>query len=147
MDMEKDNRDENLVNEILDVYDKSISDLNNEISKDSLEQIKNNTKEMIKSVENLIIVKNEEENIIGFMGCENENLEMLYLHPDYKNKGLGKELINIAINNHNVNKTQVTKINTNGIDFLSHMGFIPCEVTNGSLYNEAIMMKLNKEAN
>lgn len=145
--MDIESRDENLVNEILGVYEKSIEHLNGAMPKESMEEIKNNTEKMIKNIENLIIVKNDEENIIGFMGCENENLEMLYLHPDYKNQGIGKELINIAINNHNVNKAHIVKINTDGIDFCRHMGFIPCEITNGSLYNEAIEMKLNKEAN
>lgn len=145
--MDIESRDENLVNEILGVYEKSIEHLNGVMPKESMEEIKNNTEKMIKNIENLIIVKNDEENIIGFMGCEDENLEMLYLHPDYKNQGIGKELINIAINNHNVNKAHIVKINTDGIDFCRHMGFIPCEITNGSLYNEAIEMKLNKEAN
>lgn len=145
--MDIESRDENLVNEILGVYEKSIEHLNGVMPKESMEEIKNNTEKMIKNIENLIIVKNDEENIIGFMGCENENLEMLYLHPDYKKQGIGKELINIAINNHNVNKAHIVKINTDGIDFCRHMGFIPCEITNGSLYNEAIEMKLNKEAN
>lgn len=145
--MDIESRDENLVNEILRVYEKSIEHLNGVMPKESMEEIKNNTEKMIKNIENLIIVKNDEENIIGFMGCENENLEMLYLHPDYKKQGIGKELINIAINNHNVNKAHIVKINTDGIDFCRHMGFIPCEITNGSLYNEAIEMKLNKEAN
>ncbi|MCQ2910582.1 MAG: GNAT family N-acetyltransferase [Clostridia bacterium] len=145
--MDIESRDENLVNEILGVYEKSIEHLNGVMPKESMEEIKSNTEKMIKNIENLIIVKNDEENIIGFMGCENENLEMLYLHPDYKNQGIGKELINIAINNHNVNKAHIVKINTDGIDFCRHMGFIPCEITNGSLYNEAIEMKLNKEAN
>lgn len=145
--MDIESRDENLVNEILGVYEKSIEHLNGVMPKESMEEIKNNTEKMIKNIENLIIVKNDEENIIGFMGCENENLEMLYLHPDYKKQGIGKELINIAINNHNVNKAHIVKINTDGIDFCRHMGFIPCEITNGRLYNEAIEMKLNKEAN
>lgn len=145
--MDIESRDENLVNEILGVYEKSIEHLNGVMPKESMEEIKSNTEKMIKNIENLIIVKNDEENIIGFMGCEDENLEMLYLHPDYKNQGIGKELINIAINNHNVNKAHIVKINTDGIDFCRHMGFIPCEITNGSLYNEAIEMKLNKEAN
>lgn len=138
-------RDENLINEILNVYEKSIEHLKTEMPKEDMDEIRNNTETMIKNVENLIIVKNNDENIIGFMGCENENLEMLYLHPDYKNQGLGKELINIAINNHNVNKAHVMKINTSGIDFIKHMGFIPTEVTNGQIFNDAIELKLEKE--
>ena len=81
--MDIESRDENLVNEILGVYEKSIEHLNGVMPKESMEEIKSNTEKMIKNIENLIIVKNDEENIIGFMGCEDENLEMLYLHPDY----------------------------------------------------------------
>ena len=145
--MDIESRDENLVKKLLSVYKKSIEHLYNTMPNKDIEEMNDNTEKMIKNIENLIIVKNNDENIIGFMGCEDENLEMLYLHPDYKKQGLGKELMNIAINNHNVSKAHIVKVNTDGIDFCKHMGFIPCEITNGSIYNEAIEMKLSKEAN
>lgn len=133
-----------LVNEILDVYEKSISETANSLSEESKKEIMADTEKMILDIENLIIIKDDNEKVIGFMGVENEAVEMICLHPNYKNKGIGKELMNVAINEHNVNKAYVKKINVSGIDFCKHMGFIPQEVTNGNIFNDAIEMRLEK---
>lgn len=142
--MDIENRDETLVNEILDVYEESLKHFNSQMSADSINEIKNNAETMIKNIENLIIVKDDEEKVIGFMGVEDRSVEMICLRPDYSKKGIGKQLMDVAINEHNVNKAHVKRINVNGIDFCKHMGFIPCEVINGEAYNDAIEMELKR---
>ena len=43
-------------------------------------------------------VRNEEQKIVGFIGVAEHNLEMLFIHPDYRGKKIGKVLLEFAIN-------------------------------------------------
>lgn len=65
--------------------------------------------------------KNNE--ILGFLGVANQNLEMLFIHPEYRGKGIGKMLLEHAINNFKVNKVDVNEQNVQAVGFYKHYGF------------------------
>lgn len=66
-----------------------------------------------------------EENgtLIGFMGVAEGNLEMLFIHNDYRGKGIGKKLIQYGINHLNVNKVDVNEQNAQAVGFYQYIGF------------------------
>ena len=74
-------------------------------------------------------IKNNNQNIIGFMGVAAQNLEMLFIHPDYIGKGLGNILLGFAIENLNVIKVDVNEQNQQALGFYKHYGF---EIVNRS---------------
>ena len=57
------------------------------------------------------------------MGIENENLEMLFISNDERGKGLGKSLIQKAINEYGVKYLAVNEQNPQAKGFYEHMGF------------------------
>lgn len=71
----------------------------------------------------LTCVKDEAGRILGFMGVHEDSLEMLFLHPDARGKGLGKLLILHAINNLKVKKVDVNEQNPQAVGFYEHIGF------------------------
>ena len=76
----------------------------------------------LKAVE-LRCVRNHEEAIIGFLGVADHNLEMLFIHPNYRGKGIGKQLLNYSIATLNVNKVDVNEQNEQAVGFYHHAGF------------------------
>lgn len=61
--------------------------------------------------------------LIGFMGIAEGNLEMLFIHNDYRGKGIGKKLIQYGIDHLKVTKVDVNEQNTQAVDFYKHIGF------------------------
>ncbi len=71
----------------------------------------------------LTCVKDESGRILGFMGVYEDSLEMLFLHPDARGKGIGKRLILHAINDLKVKKVDVNEQNPQAVGFYEYMGF------------------------
>ena len=79
-------------------------------------------KELFRFVE-LTVVRNENNVILGFSGVADGNLEMLFIHPDERGKGIGKLLTNRAIRQQAVTKVDVNEQNIEAIAFYQRMGF------------------------
>lgn len=61
--------------------------------------------------------------IIGFVGVADENLEMLFIRPSHRGKGIGKTLLDYVINSLKVNKVDVNEQNEQAVGFYKHCGF------------------------
>lgn len=61
--------------------------------------------------------------LVGFMGVAEGNLEMLFIHNDYRGKGIGKQLIRHGIDELKVTKVDVNEQNIQAVDFYKHIGF------------------------
>lgn len=84
--------------------------------------------EYLKAV-HLTCVKDESGRILGFMGVHEDSLEMLFLHPDARGKGIGKFLVLHAVNELKVKKVDVNEQNPQAVEFYEHIGF---EIVNRS---------------
>lgn len=67
--------------------------------------------------------RDENNAIIGFLGVANQNLEMMFIHPEHRGKSIGKTLLEYAINSLNVNKVDVNEQNEQAVGFYKHCGF------------------------
>ncbi len=68
-------------------------------------------------------VRNNEKKIVGFLGVAEQNLEMLFVHPEYRGKKIGKMLLDYSIDNLNVTKVDVNEQNEQALGFYKHCGF------------------------
>jgi len=64
----------------------------------------------------------EHDGVIGFIGVAENRLEMLFLRPDYRGKGIGKVLTRLAIDKLNVTEVDVNEGNTNAWGFTNILG-------------------------
>ena len=63
------------------------------------------------------------------MGTENGTLEMLFIAPKERGKGLGKRLLRYGIDHLGVKKLAVNEQNPQAKGFYEHMGFRACKRT------------------
>lgn len=68
-------------------------------------------------------IRDEDNRIQGFLGVADQNLEMLFIHPDTRGKGIGKALLSYAIAHLQVNKVDVNEQNEQATGFYQHCGF------------------------
>ena len=93
------------------------------LSQFEIEKIKQYVPQALKEIEHLIVVKNEKNNLIGFMGIENTKLEMLFIKDSERGKGIGKKLLQYGIEKYNINELTINEQNPNAQGFYEHMGF------------------------
>lgn len=65
----------------------------------------------------------ENKKIVGFVGVADQNLEMLFIHPDYRGKGIGKTLLDYSIDKLKVTKVDVNEQNEQAVGFYKYFGF------------------------
>lgn len=78
--------------------------------------------EYLKAVD-LRCVRDSDKNIIGFLGVAEQNIEMLFIHPDARGKGIGKSLTEYAIKILHCIKVDVNEDNEQAVGFYQNMGF------------------------
>lgn len=77
----------------------------------------------IENVEYLIIAEKEFGEPVAFMGIASNRLEMLFLSPEVRGKGLGKQLLQYGIETYNIQELTVNEQNPQAVGFYEHMGF------------------------
>lgn len=71
----------------------------------------------------LFCVRDGSGRIMGFMGLSPEMVEMLFVHPHYFGKGIGKKLMEYAVQKRSVRKVDVNEQNPDALAFYQHLGF------------------------
>ncbi len=80
-------------------------------------------------VPDLVIAVDERGNPAAFMGTGNGTLEMLFIAPKERGKGLGRRLLRYGIEESGVRRLAVNEQNPQAIGFYEHMGFHICRRT------------------
>lgn len=93
------------------------------VSDAEIENIKKYVPEALNRVAHLIIANDEEGHSVAFMGIEDEVLEMLFITPEQRGKGLGKVLLSLGIKKYGVKQVTVNEQNPQAKGFYEHLGF------------------------
>lgn len=68
-------------------------------------------------------IRDKEHKIVAFLGVSEKNIEMLFIHPDARGKGLGKTLLKYAVDVMGTDRVDVNEDNPQAVGFYEHMGF------------------------
>ena len=96
------NRISELINCLLEVWEGSVKATHLFLSDREIKNIKEYVPQALKSVEHLVIAEDEAGCPKAFMGIEDGSLEMLFVAPEERGKGLGKRLLRYGIENYAV---------------------------------------------
>lgn len=116
-------RNSSLINQLLEVWEDSVKATHLFLSSEEIKNIKEYVTQAISGVSHLVIIKNESNQPIAFMGIEDRKLEMLFIKNSERGKGLEKQLLNYGIKKYNVNELAVNEQSPNAKGFYEYMGF------------------------
>ena len=122
-EIKKEERNENLIQELLKVWENSVRATHKFLSNEEILEIKKYVPEALASISHLIIDNDENGNPVAFMGIEENKLEMLFITSDYRGKGIGKKMLSYGIENYGVTNLAVNENNPQAKGFYEHMGF------------------------
>lgn len=115
-------RSPKLLEQLLDVWERSVRATHLFLSDQEVCQIRQYVPQVLYSVQHLVIAA--DENIpLGFMGVEGKRLEMLFLAPEERGKGVGRKLLEHGIDAYSVDHLTVNEQNPDARGFYEHMGF------------------------
>ena len=116
-------RTQDLIQRLLIVWEKSVRATHLFLSDAEIENIKQYVPEALRGVGYLIIANDEDEHPVALMGIEDGVLEMLFITPERRGKGLGKELLSLGIEKYGVKQLTVNEQNPHAKGFYEHLGF------------------------
>lgn len=71
----------------------------------------------------MLLASGEAGKPLGFIGCHENRIEMLFVAPESRGTGVGKQLLQYAIEQLQVDEVDVNEQNPQGVGFYLHMGF------------------------
>ena len=116
-------RDSDLIEELVDIWYRSVKATHLFLSEDEISRIKQYVPEAIKEVAHLLAAYGDDASPIAFIGVAGK-IEMLFVAPEERGKGTGKALLDAALGLYPVDEVSVNEQNPQAIGFYEHMGFM-----------------------
>lgn len=122
-EIEISNRTKNLVHSLLSVWESSVKATHLFLSEKEITRIKRYVPQAFREVPYLLIVENKNGTAIAFAGIDGHKLEMLFVAADNRGNGVGRQLLQYAVDTYGVNELTVNEQNPQAIGFYEHIGF------------------------
>lgn len=105
----------------LEIWEESVIATHDFLKEKDRLELKNDIPNYFKMVEVYLWFNDQE--IIGFSGTNNQNLEMLFIRPKYFNNVYGTEIVQYLIQENKIQYVDVNKDNQKAIKFYVKNGF------------------------
>ncbi len=116
-------RTQSLINTLLEVWERSVRATHLFLPESEILNIKEKfLPDALKNISNLVVAQDNDKPV-AFMGIEEQKLEMLFVTPEKRGKGIGKKLIEYGIKNFSINELTVNEQNPQAKGFYEHLGF------------------------
>ena len=109
--------------EVVDVWEASVRATHHFLKEEDIAYFKPLILNTYLDAVELRCIKNHKQKIVGFLGVANQNLEMLFIHPEYREKGIGRTLLDYSIKQLDVTKVDVNEQNEQAVGFYKYCGF------------------------
>ena len=117
-------RTSEVIAQLTNVWEQSVKETHLFLSESEIAEIKPYLPMALQEISHLIVAENKDGFPVGFMGIENRKIEMLFISPESRGKGIGKEFIRYGIETLSINEVTVNEQNSQAIGFYEHMGFM-----------------------
>ena len=120
--IEKDTRTPKFISELLEIWEASVRASHRFLTEDDIRSLYPQAEEAVRQIETLWVMQ-DGPRLVGFMGVQERKIEMLFLHPDYFRKGIGRMLVQKAFSEQGVQYVDVNEQNPSAVKFYERMGF------------------------
>ncbi|MTB67778.1 GNAT family N-acetyltransferase [Providencia sp. wls1943] len=114
----------NHYDEIMRVWEASVRATHDFLPEKNIEMLKTPIREQYLPNLSVFVALNPQGEVTGFLGAGENRLEMLFISPQARRTGIGKQLLNYAIEQLGVNEVDVNEQNPQAVGFYQHMGFV-----------------------
>lgn len=115
-------RSQELIDQLVRIWRKSVVASHTFLTSNDINEIEKFVPMALENINTLLIVE-EQGKPVGFAGADGSKLEMLFIDPDLRGKGIGKQIVQNLIANYQVTEVAVNEQNPLAKGFYEHMGF------------------------
>ncbi len=115
-------RDEQLISSLVTVWESSIRATHDFFSETNIREIKKYVFQAIEEIPILEVAVDNKETL-AFMGIAEDKLEMLFITAQRRGQGIGRNLLEIGINDYEITEVCVNEQNPQALAFYEYMGF------------------------
>ena len=115
-------RDEQLISSLVTVWESSIRAAHDFFSETNIREIKKYVFQAIEEIPILVVAVDNKETL-AFMGIAEDKLEMLFITAQRRGQGIGRNLLEIGINDYEITEVCVNEQNPQALAFYEYMGF------------------------
>ena len=108
---------------LLEVWERSVRATHLFLSGGEVEAIQAYVPQALREVPRLVAGEDERGVPIGFLGADGQRLEMLFLLPEARGKGLGRALLQYGMDRYGLRELAVNEQNPQARGFYERMGF------------------------
>ena len=112
-----------LIRHLVTVWEASVRETHLFLSDADIARIKSYVPDALRSVAHLIVAEEGPGQPAAFMGIEEGRLEMLFLAPEHRGKGVGRALLTLGMERYGVDRLTVNEQNPQAVGFYQRMGF------------------------
>ena len=116
-------RTSELLRQLLVIWEDSVRATHLFLSDAEVRKIREYVPRAMTNVSHLVIAERETGCPAAFMGVEGQRLEMLFLSPEERGAGLGRQLLEYGIHRYGICEVTVNEQNPQAVGFYAHMGF------------------------
>ncbi len=114
-------RPQPLLEALLDVWERSVRATHLFLTDSEVKRIKGYVPQALAGVEHLVVA--EAGKPIAFMGVQGDRLEMLFVAPEQRGRGVGRKLLQLGFERYGVAEVTVNEQNPQAVGFYERMGF------------------------
>lgn len=121
-EIQRDRRDTALIETLTNLWERSVRASHHFLTEGDIANLKPYVKEALQAIDTLIVAKQGHE-YAAFCGIQDGKIEMLFAAPEHFGKGIGRQLVGIAVKEHGATLVDVNEQNPKAAGFYRHMGF------------------------
>ena len=116
-----------LMHQLLEVWERSVRATHLFLSADEVAEIKPYVPQALREIPHLVVAWRADGVPAGFLGVDGRKLEMLFLAPEERGKGLGRKLVQYGMERFGIREVTVNEQNPQARGFYERMGFRVCQ--------------------
>ena len=108
---------------IVEVWEASVRETHRFLTEADIVSFKPLVEQELPGVAELACVRDGAGQAVGFVGVENDKVEALFVHPEWRGRGIGRRLLEHAVRTLVATRVDVNEQNGQAVGFYRRMGF------------------------
>ena len=115
-------RTTDLINALTELWERSVRASHHFLNEDDIARLRGFVPQAVRGIQTLAVAY-DSSRPVGFVGVESGKIEMLFVEPEYFGKGIGGQLLNMAVQECGARFIDVNEQNSAALAIYRHWGF------------------------